>query len=542
MIKANYRTFALIGILILAFAVRFYRLGSVPAGFHHDGVSQAYNAFSLITSGHDRYGERFPILFRSFDSFQPPIYTYLTMIPVLLFGNTMFSARFVSAVAGVIIVLLTHLIVKELVDKKEKRNMALLSALIVAISPWAIHFSRRVVEANVGLLIFLVGLLLLFMSLRKVKLFPFAVLMFGISTHAYYSERIIVLLYLPLFVFYFRKHYRKHVKYVVLGFILFIITQLPHLWIAQTGALSNRLGQVSYLGNLSGGLPGVILVAQEFLGHLLAYLSLSNLFSDTGNELARVAPDVGVFYSWMLIPLIAGVYYFLTNYKNKKLVALGLLFVVSLVPAALTGDEFYPLRVLEYLWSVSVVIAAGLLLILGLIRKNTYRIGILVGIVLISLLSFYTSYFVLFQNETTEYLGQSYIELNDYLRGYKDKEIVVDSTRDFAVGLRLAYFSEYSPEEMRNTLKPQLISRYYSNDSGRGEIYRIENIVARPIKWDSPGDPCKDNAMIVGDSLAISEEQASEHGLEIDFEITNTFDEPVLKVYLTNPRDGCSET
>ena len=97
-------------IVAVAFVLRFYRLGDVPLGFHQDEISQSYNSFSMLKTGQDRYGKSLPILFRSFGSYQPPIYTYITPLPIALFGNTMFAARSTSAFFGVLTILVTYMI------------------------------------------------------------------------------------------------------------------------------------------------------------------------------------------------------------------------------------------------------------------------------------------------------------------------------------------------------------------------------------------------------------------------------------------------
>lgn len=51
----------LILILLIALFLRFYKLESIPAGLHADAASQGYNAFSLLNTGKDRYGEPWPI-------------------------------------------------------------------------------------------------------------------------------------------------------------------------------------------------------------------------------------------------------------------------------------------------------------------------------------------------------------------------------------------------------------------------------------------------------------------------------------------------
>ena len=103
--------FLLLLIIGLAFFLRFYKLGEIPSGIHPDEESHGYNAFSLLKTGRDRYGQSAPVLFRSFGSYQPPIYTYLAMIPVSAFGNTIASVRSVSAVVGTFLVVITYFFV-----------------------------------------------------------------------------------------------------------------------------------------------------------------------------------------------------------------------------------------------------------------------------------------------------------------------------------------------------------------------------------------------------------------------------------------------
>mgnify|MGYP001569572368 FL=1 len=172
--KINLQKILLVLIAVLAFGLRFYKLGEVPLGFHQDEISQSYNSFSMLKTGEDRYGQFMPILFRSFGSYQPPIYTYLTPIPLYLFGNTIFAARSTSAFFGVLTVLISYFIVKELVKNRYKESLALLTSFVVAISPWAIHFSRRVVEGNLGLFFFLLSFYFFIRSLSQIKfIIPF---------------------------------------------------------------------------------------------------------------------------------------------------------------------------------------------------------------------------------------------------------------------------------------------------------------------------------------------------------------------------------
>ena len=73
-------------ILLLSLLVRLYKLDTIPFGLSIDEASMGYNAYSLLQTGKDRYGEAFPVIFRSFGSFQAPLYTYFTVPAIFLFG------------------------------------------------------------------------------------------------------------------------------------------------------------------------------------------------------------------------------------------------------------------------------------------------------------------------------------------------------------------------------------------------------------------------------------------------------------------------
>ena len=126
-------------VILITGLLRFYQLDKIPPGLIIDEASEGYNAFSLLHTGKDRYGQSFPILFRSFGSFQAPLYTYLSVIPIYLFGNSIFSIHFVSAVSGVVLVITTFILLVNF-EKRKKINLSTTAAFLVAISPWAIFF------------------------------------------------------------------------------------------------------------------------------------------------------------------------------------------------------------------------------------------------------------------------------------------------------------------------------------------------------------------------------------------------------------------
>ena len=76
----------LLGIVLVAFLLRFVRLSSIPVSLSHDEVAIGYNAWSILKTGSDEYGVRFPLLFKSFDDYKLPGYIYLTAFSEFVFG------------------------------------------------------------------------------------------------------------------------------------------------------------------------------------------------------------------------------------------------------------------------------------------------------------------------------------------------------------------------------------------------------------------------------------------------------------------------
>src|SRR5579863_2905109 len=56
---------ALIAILVVAAGLRFYNLAGDPPGLFCDEASRIYDAYSVLHTGADRWGERFPFYFKS---------------------------------------------------------------------------------------------------------------------------------------------------------------------------------------------------------------------------------------------------------------------------------------------------------------------------------------------------------------------------------------------------------------------------------------------------------------------------------------------
>lgn len=531
-------------VIFISVSLRFYQLDKIPPGLIIDEASEGYNAFSLIHTGKDRYGQSFPILFRSFGSFQAPLYTYLSIIPVYFFGNSIFSIHFLSSVCGVMLVLVTIIL---LFKDKNTIGLPFITSLLVAVSPWALFFSRIGTEASLGVTLFALGFLMLYLSLKHLWFFPIAAFILGLSTHAYYSERVISVLFLIGFILLFKKFLFRERRFLIVGLIIFTLTQIPHLMILNSGAFTRRISQVDYFSNQffqhnSGNLYFIpfgkaLFITREFLSQYMAYFSPKNLFFDPDPQGARSMPDLSVFYSWMIIPFMFGLRTLLKNRFSRINKMIVLLLILAPVPASLTRDPFSTIRTLIFLWAMTLVIGFGVYEIWRTVKYFKVKSFVFVTVILFSLFQLYLAYFVLLKYERSENYGYSYLELLKKIELMKDYRFVVDSSRELGTGIRFAYLTKYDPKILQQVLGDQIKNKYYSNFEF-DEPYVLDNIEARPIDWQK--DLCK-RQVLAGDLLAISNDQIKEHHLKFLFDIKDIAGDVIIKAYMTDPKTNCKE-
>ncbi len=430
MTKFNFAV-ALFLIIAVSIFLRFYQLDKIPAGLYEDEASQGYNAYSLLLTGKDEYGKTFPVFIRSFGDFKSPLYTYLTIGPIFIFGPTIFSVRLISAICGVLIVILTALITKKI---NANNKIVCLATLIVGISPWAIFFSRSAIEANLALFLFLLSVLFFIESLKKPWLITVATSLLATSTYAYHAERMMVWIFLPVFLLIFKKIFFPRKIILLITILLFVFIQIPELILLASPASLIRISKVNYWNRILANEQyplSILIIIRKFFSQFSAYISLKNLFFDPDSQTVRSIPQLSVFYSWMVIPFIIGLREGIkkTGVSNYKLlITIG---VTTLIPASLTGEPFYTIRILPFLWFISVIITMGCYKILLLIKTGLLRYLTIILILAFSIWVFYTKYFILLKYERSGSVNYNYplIEISKMTLEMPNKQFLIDTGR-----------------------------------------------------------------------------------------------------------------
>ncbi|MEK7458117.1 MAG: hypothetical protein AAB612_01360 [Patescibacteria group bacterium] len=145
--------------ILLGSLLRLVKFPTVPGGLNRDEAALGYNAFSLLKTGKDEWGKQWPIVFRSFGDYKLAGYIYTAIPSIAVFGLNAFSVRLPSLLAGIALIPLAYMFTLSFIPiHLSKKHIGVFAAGIQAIAPWALHYSKVAFEANLALMLFVLGL------------------------------------------------------------------------------------------------------------------------------------------------------------------------------------------------------------------------------------------------------------------------------------------------------------------------------------------------------------------------------------------------
>lgn len=440
----NYKKLIILVVIILvASFLRLWQLGAIPPSPDWDEAALGYNAYSILQTGKDEYGEKFPVILKSFGDYKPALYVYLAIPSIALFDLTTFAIRFPSAIFGIITIFTTYLFIRVL---SKREDVALLSAFFLAISPWHIQFSRVAFETNIGLSLNVLAALFFVYGLRKPLFLSLSALMLGLGLYAYQSEKVFVpLLFLILVIVFYQKLKAIPLKFHGAAIITGIIIAAPMV-LALTQDASTTLGRAKGVSVFSaqssafdvntqkvlhdkarGDVIGQILdnrrifyvrqVAENYLSHW----DINWLFikGDIGRH---HAPGMGLLYLFELPLILMGIYaLFFGKYPKDMKMLIILWFLIAPIPASVTTGVPHAVRTFNFLPTFQLFSALGILEIVAFLKGRKIsvpgwgKIWLRTGIACIICLGFLFNF--------TYYLDQYFVQQNyfhseDWQYGY----------------------------------------------------------------------------------------------------------------------------
>lgn len=555
--------------ILLAILTRYYKLGEAPAGLYLDEAGQGYSAYSILKTGKDEFGKNFPIVFRSFTDFKTPVYIYLIVPLIPIFGLTKYTVRLPSFIFSILTLPFVYLLVNGLVHKiRSKINTSTLGSLtilLLAISPWHILFGRTNFEVNVSVFFLVSGIYCFYRAIDFAQgknykpwwLLPSAILL-AIGIPSYHSQRVVIPLMMLILAVKHKKLLIQKVfrKQITIGFVAGFLILLPTLSVSTTpGFLKRATGlnifsdlkrPAGYLENYEGILEPVVnskifLSTQEFAALYTSYFSPRNIFvlGDSGPRSSF--PNLSTFFLWQFPFLILGFYYFLKDKKLGEIRFLTLsLLIVSPIPAAVTRDPYSTIRSLTMVIPLLIIISYGIVKTYMLLKSvfgkqlrylNIAVIILSVGVIAYSLAKLWSSGIVLNEYYRAKYWNYGWQQVSETIKTVDNSlPVIVDNARTEPYS-QLLFFLEFDPETYQKENFEVPLDEYYTN-MFRNKQKKIGKITTRPIDWERD---LLVEQYLVGDALAISDEQIQEHNLEIVRDITYPDWSLAFRIVKTNP-------
>ena len=465
----------LILIILLAAFLRFWQLGENPPSLTWDEAAWGYNAYSLGIDGKDEFGRFLPLNYlESFGDFKPPMYAYLDIIPVKLFGLNEFATRFPSAFFGVLTVLITYFLTKRIFwNSRSRETYALLSALFLAISPWYILLSRAAFEANVanffivfGVFAFLEGVL------NKKWLLVLSAISFALSFYTFNTARVVSPIMVILLAIISRKNLWKIKKTVILSAIIGFLVFLPTFGFLLSPQASLRFQEVNIFSDTAiikesnqeivndnnAWWSKIIhnrrfLYGLDYLKHYFDNFNPGFLFITGDGNPKFSTQTVGQMYVWDIIFFVSGlVFLFKKKEGNWWIIPSWLL--IGIIPAALAKETPHALRIESSLPTFQIIVAYGFIQLIDKINK--YKKTIIYCLLLPLFVNFFYFFHDYFYSYKYEYSGEwqyGYKQSIDYVKSVEDNYDFIQASN--YLGRAYVYYLFYTktdPNYFRETV------------------------------------------------------------------------------------------
>lgn len=404
-------------ILILAAFLRLWRIDQVPVSLFGDELDVGYHTYSILKTGKDYSGNFMPLHFHSFAEWRTPLYLYSSVPTVALFGISPLGVRLPAAIFGILGIWLFYLLIKAFTKKE---NLSLLSAFLLAISPWHIQYSRAGFEVTQMLTLYLAGIYFFYRAVKEDgKWLVPAGFLLALTPWVYSTAKFFLPLTLVIiFGIWFKELKKIPTRQLVTSLLVFLAVVLPITLSTFFGGGTQRFQNLSIFTDPTtvpeigfdrlqdarvrdpktqfGIQPTlvdrvfhnkIISLSGIFFRNYLQPFSTHFLFIQ-GDLNLRHSIGKGEFYRFEIIFLLLGIVFFLTRPIDKKVkIFLFLWLITAPIPAALTRDGgMHATRLFFLLPVLILLVAMGVIYSWESLKK--YRKGFVFVYIPVLLISF----------------------------------------------------------------------------------------------------------------------------------------------------------
>lgn len=464
----------IITIFVIALLLRLVKLNTVPIELFGDELDAGYQAYSILKTGKDIRGYKFPIYFHSLSESKAPAYLYSTVPFVAIFGLNEWGVRLPSVFFGMMGLLFIYLLTKKIfIDK----NVAIFSLFVCSILPWHIQQNRMGLEYTLLMALITGGIYFFIQSFDKNHWLLLSILFFILSVYTYPTAVILTpLIFLTLIIF-FKKEIRCfQKKFIFAGILLLILGSLPFLkGYFSTGQSQERFSKISIFTDQKS-IDKIITkridssrgerlfhnkvtqFSSTFLENYLTAFSPQFLFLKGDPSFRHNSGQGEVLLS--LFPFfIIGIYEILRKHKDKKYSLILFWLLLSPISSSLTSDGAnHAGRLFVMIPPLVIIIGLGLAKIFTLNRFKGNLVKF-VSLVIISMnfIFFLHQYFVHYPKDSWQYWQYGYkesiVQLTKFDQNFE--RIIMNNNHD-PILLRFLFWGKIEPGWFRNNFSDDI--------------------------------------------------------------------------------------
>lgn len=472
-------------IILISLCLRLYKIGQIPNGFANDEAAITYQAYSILKTGKDTWGNFLPLLsFKDFGEYLPPFAVYAQVPFIKIFGLNEFAARLPFVLTSPIMVFAIYELV---IGLFRNRNLALLSAFLFAVSPLNIGWSRFVYEGNFGTLFLLLAITFLVLAFKRIKFLPVSIFFFGLTLTTYHiyfllSPLILAILLIPNL----RKFWSKDRKIFLWSILIGLIFTIYGALIIASGSGRERFRQVSIF-NKSELLAQLTLkqmtcsqnfpypICRIFFNKATTYLGeytynyffqFSPTFLAINGTFLRstILPYHGLIYPFEIAFFYLGITYLLYLRNRPSFILLTWLATYPLASSFTTLGEIS--RIGHVMPLFPIISSLGIIKFIEFINKVRFKkliVSSLCVFATFNIFSFLIDYFVIFPKTNSQYSNYAYVELFKKIRNDQNKFSRYFITRDYlgsSPEFQARIFLPIDPEAFQDPTRNDYMTKY----------------------------------------------------------------------------------
>jgi 4-amino-4-deoxy-L-arabinose transferase-like glycosyltransferase len=517
-------------ILILAFVLRFVSVTKFPVGFNADEASFGYDAYSILQTGRDQWGNVMPLVLKSFGDYKSPLYSYISMPFVAIFGLNILAVRLPNVIIGTLAVLAVYLLVKEIF--KSKKWLGIFAALFLAVNPWSVMMSRGAFEANLITFFLPMGIYFFLKGLENRKYLVWSAIFFGFNLFTYHSAKLITpIVVVGLIIVFWKKISVVGIKKTILSGIIFFVFAILTAYTFFIGGGSRISERSITQGALEEGAKQKIeliasgtnpflakalhnkyqVVIQRFVTNYFQYFSPKFLFTrGSSDSYYGMFPGIGVIYLFDGLMLLGLVPYLLNKNPKKTLLMVLAWLLIAPLPAALsTGAGFAGNRAIGMLPVIQIVEIFGLVGWISLLKKPfskiIYIVMTVLGIFLIwNVANFLRTYIKKIPQSAYEQMCDGSLEAANWLSQNRNGKNVIVSRSFGEPQIFFAFANIWSPFDYQMSTKNWDLEKTHTLWLDQLSEYSLGDYTIKSVDWKT--DILKEDTLIVSRSNEVPEE------------------------------------